>query len=37
MKALPIGMALVDNLGGTIQSNRAFEEIWGNRDQRLIV
>ena len=29
MKALPIGMALVDNLGGTIQANRAFEEIWG--------
>jgi PAS domain S-box-containing protein len=29
MEALPIGIAIVDELGGNIQANRAYEEIWG--------
>jgi PAS domain S-box-containing protein len=30
MESLPIGVAILDVNGGSIQSNRAFEEIWGN-------
>lgn len=29
MKALPIGLAITDTQGGTIESNSAFEQIWG--------
>ncbi|RPI22063.1 MAG: PAS domain S-box protein [Acidobacteria bacterium] len=29
MDALPVGLALVDEEGGNIQSNRAFEQVWG--------
>jgi len=29
MEALPIGIAITDVLGGTIQANGAFEQIWG--------
>ncbi|MGV8039243.1 MAG: PAS domain S-box protein [Thermoanaerobaculaceae bacterium] len=28
MEALPVGVAIVDTLGGTTHSNRMFEEIW---------
>lgn len=30
MEALPIGVAIVDANGGSISSNSAYEEIWGN-------
>jgi PAS domain S-box-containing protein len=30
MEALPIGVAIVDEKGGNIQANRAFEELWGS-------
>jgi PAS domain S-box-containing protein len=29
MEALPVGMAITDAQGGTIHSNKAYEEIWG--------
>ncbi|NTU42027.1 MAG: GAF domain-containing protein [Nitrospirales bacterium] len=29
MEALPVGLAIVDSQGGSIQANRVFEEIWG--------
>ena len=29
MEALPVGMAITDARGGTIRSNRMFEQIWG--------
>ncbi|MGC9970155.1 MAG: response regulator [Bryobacteraceae bacterium] len=29
METLPVGVALVDALGANIQSNRAFEQVWG--------
>jgi two-component system CheB/CheR fusion protein len=29
MEALPVGVAILDSLGGNIRSNRAFEEVWG--------
>ncbi len=29
MEALPIGIAITDVRGGTIQSNRAYEQVWG--------
>jgi PAS domain S-box-containing protein len=29
MESLPIGVAITDRLGGTIQANSAFEQIWG--------
>ncbi|MBV5328323.1 MAG: PAS domain S-box protein [Chlorobium sp.] len=29
MEALPIGVAITDPLGGTIQTNAAYEQIWG--------
>jgi PAS domain S-box-containing protein len=30
MKAIPVGIALVDAQGGTIKSNVAFEKVWGS-------
>ena len=30
MEALPVGIAIVDEQGGTIRSNKIFEEIWGS-------
>ena len=30
MQALPIGVAITDMAGGTIQSNAGYEQIWGN-------
>jgi PAS domain S-box-containing protein len=30
MDALPIGIALADELGGNIQANQAFEQVWGS-------
>jgi PAS domain S-box-containing protein len=29
MEALPVGMAIIDDKGGNVDSNGAFEEIWG--------
>src|SRR5208282_5592835 len=29
MEALPIGVAILDSLGGHIRTNRTFEEVWG--------
>ena len=29
MDAMPIGISIIDDKGGAIRSNRAFEEIWG--------
>ncbi len=29
MEALPVGMAITDSRGGNIQSNAAFEQVWG--------
>jgi len=31
IKSLPVGVALVDTEGGTIQSNDMFEQVWGER------
>lgn len=30
MEALPVGLAITDTLGGTLQSNSLFEKIWGD-------
>jgi two-component system sensor histidine kinase/response regulator len=30
MEALPVGVAILDAQGGNVQSNRAFEQVWGS-------